>query len=140
MPKTTESDYVPLYQFWQPRFWLLWIGLGILRLMVMLPFRIQWQLGRLLGRLLFFIVPKRRRIAEINLRICFPELDEIALRQLLIAHGESIGFSVFEIGLALWAGQTRIEKLVSLEGLENLTTPTQTRSGCHRVKRSLPRH
>jgi len=129
MPNKTETDYVPLYRFWQPRYWLLWIGLGLLRLLVMLPFRIQWQIGRRIGRLMMILVPKRRRIAEINLRLCFPELDEAELHRLLRAHGESIGFSVFEIGFALWASQTRIDRLFSLEGLENLTTPLEQGQG-----------
>jgi KDO2-lipid IV(A) lauroyltransferase len=129
MPKKTATDYVPLYRFWKPRYWLLWTGLGILRLLVMLPFRIQWQIGRLFGRLMMVAVPKRRRIAEINLQLCFPKLEAAELRRLLRAHSESIGFSVFEVGLALWAGQGRIERLFNLEGLENLTTPLEQGQG-----------
>jgi len=128
-PESAKTDFIPLYRFWQPRYWLLWIGLGALRLMIMLPFRIQLWVGRLLGRLLFVVVPKRRRIAEINLRICFPELDEAALHRLVRAHGASLGFSVFEIGLALWASQARIERLVRLAGVDNLTAPLTAGQG-----------
>jgi KDO2-lipid IV(A) lauroyltransferase len=122
-------DYIPLYRFWQPRYWLLWVGLGALRLMIMLPFRMQLWIGSLLGRLLFTIITKRRRIAAINLRICFPELDDTELSQLVRAHGESIGCSVFEIGMALWARYARVEKLVTLKGLENLTKPLKQGHG-----------
>ena len=122
MSEHQETGFIPLYRFWQPRYWLLWVGLGALRLMIMLPFRVQLMIGRLLGRVLFIVAPKRRRIAEINLRICFPELDEPALRRLLRAHGASLGFSVFEIGLALWGRFSRIAKLVTFEGLEHLTS------------------
>ncbi len=118
-----DTAFIPLYRFWQPRYWLLWVGLGALRLLILLPFRAQLWIGRLLGRLLFVIAPKRRRIAAINLRICFPELDEIELRRLLRAHGESLGFSIFEVALGLWARTSRIDQLVTIEGLENLTTP-----------------
>jgi len=129
MPDSVDADYIPLYRFWQPRFWPLWVGLGVLRLMIMLPFRVQLWIGGQLGRLLFVMVPKRRRIAAINLRLCFPELDEPALRRLLRAHGESLGFSVFEIGLALWASRARVEQLVRIEGLDNLTAPLEQGHG-----------
>ncbi len=128
-PESNEPGYIPLYRFWQPRYWLLWIGIGILRLAIMLPFRAQRFLGALLGRVLFVVAPKRRRIAEINLRICFPELDEPALRALVHAHGASLGFSVFEIGLALWADLTQIEKLVTLKGIDHVKTPLSKGQG-----------
>ena len=118
MPEKTQTDDVPLYRFRQPRFWPLWAGLGILRLLVLLPLRVQWQIGRVLGRLMMIVVPKRRRIAEANLRLCFPDLEEKELDRLLRAHAESIGFSPFEIGLALWGSQARIERLVTIEGLD----------------------
>ncbi len=122
-------DHIPLYRFWQPRYWPLWIGIGALRLMVLLPFRVQLRIGRVLGRLLFAIAPKRRRITEINLRICFPELDDSAVRKLVRAHGASLGFSALEIGLALWGSYSRIEKLMTIKGLENLTTPLENGHG-----------
>jgi Kdo2-lipid IVA lauroyltransferase/acyltransferase len=129
MPASQETDLTPLYCFWQPRFWPLWIAIGALRLMIMLPFRLQLLIGRLLGRLLFAVAPKRRQIAAINLRICFPELDAKALRRLVRAHGASLGFSVFEIGLALWASDARIKELVTLEGIDNATKPLEQGHG-----------
>jgi len=120
--QNTATQNTPLYLFWQPRYWLLWIGIGVLRLMIGLPFRVQLQIGRLLGGLAFAVAPERRRIAEINLGICFPELDAQAKRRLVRAHGASLGFSVFEIGLALWGRDARLGKLVTFKGLDNLTT------------------
>ncbi len=97
--------------------------------MILLPFRVQLWIGRLLGRLLFAVAPGRRRIARINLQICFPDLDTTAIHRLVHAHGASLGFSVFEIGLALWGRQTRIQKLVTFKGLENLTVPLEQGHG-----------
>lgn len=119
--KNGQSDAVPLYRFWKPRYWALWVALGALRLMILLPFRLQISIGAGLGRLLFLVMPKRRRIAEANIRLCFPELDEAARRRLVRAHGASLGFSILEIGLTLWASQSRVESLVTFKGLDNLT-------------------
>jgi len=138
-PDTSEDqDLIPLYRFWQPRYWLLWIGLGALRLMIMLPFRIQLRIGRLLGRLLFAFAPKRHHIAEINLRICFPELDDTELSRLVRAHGGSLGFSLFEIGLALWSSDSRVEKLLTINGLDNLTAPLEQGHGVVVVSGHFP--
>lgn len=128
-PNYAETGFIPLYRFWHPRYWPLWAGLGTLRLLILLPFRAQLWIGRQLGRLLFVIAPKRRRIAAINLRLCFPDLEETELQRLLRAHGASLGFSLFEVALGLWASSSRLDKLVTFEGLENLTTPVNQGRG-----------
>ncbi len=36
----------PLLRFWQPRYWPIWLGVGMLRLVVMLPRRAQLWVAR----------------------------------------------------------------------------------------------
>ncbi len=36
----------PLFRFWQPRYWPIWLGVGMLRLVVMLPRRAQLWVAR----------------------------------------------------------------------------------------------
>lgn len=115
-----RSDSPPLYRFWQPRYWPLWLSLSMLWLAVKLPFRIQLLLGRVAGFLLRVALPKRRRIAEINLRLCFPELGEAERSRLLNEHFASLGIAVFELGMAWWASEERIRRLVNARGLEHL--------------------
>jgi KDO2-lipid IV(A) lauroyltransferase len=115
-----SSESASLARFWQPRYWLLWIGLGLLRLAVALPLRIQQALGRGLGRLLLRALTRRRAVADTNLRLCFPELDDIARRTLLRRHFESLGIAAFEMGMAWWASDSRIRQLVTLHGVGHL--------------------
>ena len=70
------AEIVPLYRFWQPRFWPLWLGLLVLRILILLPYRWQMALGRVSGRLLARFIPERQKIAAANLRLCFPELSD----------------------------------------------------------------
>ena len=63
-----------LWRFWQPRYWLMWLGFGLLRLMVMLPFRLQVSIGRFLGRTIFRLMPRRRRIARANIDLLLPPM------------------------------------------------------------------
>src|SRR5690606_41239043 len=58
--------------FLPPRFWLLWLGFGLLWLVVQLPYGLQLKLGRALGWLMYRTASSRRQIAARNLELCFP--------------------------------------------------------------------
>ncbi len=107
-------------KFLHPRFWLIWILYGLLRLISYVPYRKQTGLGRLLGRMLLHISSKRRKIAEANLQLCFPEWTDEQRRQTLKKHFESLGMSLFEFGITWWWSDNRFRPLAKIEGLENL--------------------
>ena len=102
------------------RYWPVWLALGALRLMVLLPLRAQLRLGRAVGFLLRIALPKRRRIAATNLRLCFPALDEAGRCRLLREHFASLGMAFFELGMTLWASDERVHSLVRIRGMEHL--------------------
>lgn len=106
--------------YWKPRHWPTWLGLGLLRLLILLPFAWQVRLGAFLGRCLYHLAPGRRRVAETNIRLCFPELDARAQRKLVRRTFESSGISLLEIGLAWWGGDRKLAPLAHMEGLEHL--------------------
>ncbi|MGL4752283.1 MAG: lipid A biosynthesis lauroyl acyltransferase, partial [Aeromonadaceae bacterium] len=58
-----------------PRYWLLWCGLGLLWLLVQLPYPFQMRLGRMLGRLAMHFLKRRVHIARRNLELALPELS-----------------------------------------------------------------
>ena len=58
--------------FLQPRFWPLWLGLGLLWLVAQLPYSILVRLGRLIGSVMYIFARDRRHIAARNLALCFP--------------------------------------------------------------------
>jgi len=106
--------------FLVPRYWPTWGALGAVWLAVQLPYSWQLRLGRLAGRALRRLAGKRRRVVAINLRLCFPELDERERGRLERAVFESVGISIFETGIAWWWPERRLRRLVSIEGLEHL--------------------
>ena len=69
-----DPERVPLYRFLGPRYWLLWLGLGLVRTLNTLPLRAQMAVGRLLGRVACSVSRRDRRIADINVRLCLPGL------------------------------------------------------------------
>ena len=55
-----------------PRYWLSWIGLGVVRLVGVFPLTVQHALGRALGVLTARLPGERRRVAARNIELCFP--------------------------------------------------------------------
>ncbi len=102
------------------RYWPTWLGLGLLRLSLLLPYSVMLLLGRGLGNLLFRLVGSRRHIAEVNVRLCFPEQEETARQKLVKESFVSAAISLFEGALSWWASDSRIKKLYRIEGLEHL--------------------
>jgi Kdo2-lipid IVA lauroyltransferase/acyltransferase len=109
-----------LYSFLAPRYWLVWMGLGIVRLLVALPYGAQLLAGRFIGWLGYAMAAERRRIAARNLQLAFPELALPERRRLLLRHFESLGMSMIETGMCWWASDERIDRLAELRGLEHV--------------------
>ena len=103
-----------------PGYWPTWMLLGVMWLVAQLPYRLQMGLGRMLGRMLAWIGHQRRGIAEVNLGLCFPELDATRRKALLRDHFQSLGMGVVEIAMSWWTPEKRLRKLVRIEGLEHL--------------------
>jgi KDO2-lipid IV(A) lauroyltransferase len=112
-----------------PRHWGSWAAMGLLRVIGLLPYPQILALGRPLGRLAMGLLKRRRAIAEINLKLCFPELDEAARQRLLTRHFEALGISLFEISLSWWASDAKLAPLCHLHGIEHLHQGQQRGKG-----------
>ena len=70
-----------------PRYWLTWLGIGILWLIVQLPYPILFKLGCALGRLALRLMKRRAKIVSRNLELCFPQMPAAAMaKQMPAAH------------------------------------------------------
>lgn len=103
-----------------PRYWPTWVGMAIGWLLGVLPYPVQMWLGRRIGELAYLVLPQRRHIADVNLRLCFPELDAAARKRLLREHFRAAGMGAMETLICWWASAAKIERLVTIEGLEHL--------------------
>ena len=74
-----------------PRYWPTWLGLGILYLVTKLPYTLQLEFGKNLGRISYYLLKRFRRVAEINLKLCFPTLSHQAREYLLKKQFQSLG-------------------------------------------------
>lgn len=106
--------------FLHPRFWPLWLGLGLLWLVVQLPYPLLLSLGRGLGRIMLLVSAERRNVAARNLELCFAHLPLVERQRLLKENLESTGIAFFEMAMSWWWPKARLARLAHIEGLEHL--------------------
>ncbi len=85
-----------------------------------LPFPLQIFLGTCLGKILFIFAKRRRHIAQINIDLAFSNLTDSERLQIVKNHFISLGISLIEIPNCWWAENSKLEKLVHINGLEHL--------------------
>ncbi|MCL2075225.1 MAG: lipid A biosynthesis acyltransferase [Betaproteobacteria bacterium] len=90
--------------------WLLhWLPLPLLR-----------KVGFLLGVAFFHGARVRREIAAINLKLCFPDMDEAERARLLRRHFVVFSQSMLDRSLFWWASPARLSRILELRGWENI--------------------
>lgn len=103
-----------------PRYWFTWFGLGVLWLLVQLPYPALRWLGAGLGSLSRRFLKRRESIARRNLELCFPALSPAEHDHLISENFKSIGMALLETGMAWFWPDSRVRKWFDVEGLENL--------------------
>ena len=88
----------------------------------MLPFPILVFLGTGMGLLVFSLPSSRKRIAQKNIEVCFPNLSSDEQYALLRKNFISMGIAIMEVGMAWWWSNRRLKKLITYDGLEHLTS------------------
>jgi KDO2-lipid IV(A) lauroyltransferase len=115
-----DTQLKPLRPYIAPRFWPTWLLYGFLRAIAILPFRIQFAIGKVLGRLSLLIAHDRREACKINIALCFPELSDLERAMLVKKTFISNGIGLVEIAMAWFANPERFKGMVDITGIENL--------------------
>ena len=92
----------------------------LLYLLQKLPFALLHKLADAVGTLAYYAVAPRRRVGAINLRLCFPELDEAERKTLLKAHFRHMAKLVLEYGLYWYAPAAKLKALVRYQDKHHL--------------------
>lgn len=108
------------YSFFLPKYWLTWISLLLLYLVSWLPYKVQVWLGKSLGLLLGKLAKKRVEIAQRNLLLCFPNLDQKSRDKLLKENIENAGLAILESGMGWWWPDWRVKRIGKVEGFEHV--------------------
>ena len=76
--------------------------------------------GRLIGKILYAVSPKRRAIADINLEHRFPEWSREKRADVIKKQFLSLGMAFINTGVAWWKPNRAIKHLANIYGLEHL--------------------
>jgi KDO2-lipid IV(A) lauroyltransferase len=103
-----------------PRHWPTWLGLGLLRLLQLLPHGLLLTVGRGIGRLVRHLPLHYAQVARCNLQLCLPERSGSERERILDAHFEALGMCLCESAMTWWGSDAQITRLSSIAGVEHL--------------------
>jgi len=93
--------------------WVLLKGLGVL------PRPLARSLAAMLARILYALMPKLRKTAEVNLRIAFPDWNEAQRKAVSRGMARNLGWMAAEFARFPRYSKGNIEQIVELDGHEN---------------------
>ena len=93
---------------------------ALMWLVRLLPMAAIAAIGNGVGRLLFWLIPERRRVTRINLEKCFPRMAPRERERLARASFRAFCRSFVERSLLWWSSAARLRRLIRVEGGEHL--------------------
>ena len=98
----------------------------LLRSLSVLPFKVQMFLGKLLGKLLYKVLKKRRRVVAWNIKKCFPNLSQNEIETLAKNNFTRLGQALFEIcNSYFWSDKKFLRKIKNIEEFKKKITAIQ---------------
>ena len=92
------------------------IGLGVLWTLHWLPLPLLAAFSRGLGALLYRLARSRRKVGLRNLELCFPDMPLAERKALLKRHFQWLTQSLLDRAVLWWAPESRIRRLIQVEG------------------------
>ncbi len=103
-----------------PKHWPYLALIGIARLACRLPVPWWLAIGRAIGHVAYLAARPRRRITEINIRLCFPDLDEDERTDLVRRTFLSVGMLAMEMAFAWFRPIEVLARRTEIHGLDAL--------------------
>src|SRR5579875_940754 len=104
-----------------PRHWPAWLGIGLIRLAVLLPARALLAAGAAFSAAISPLLRERRYVIARNLELCVPELDAAARHALRKEATCEMGRMLGEFALGWFASERKLDRLrVAIEGMQHL--------------------
>jgi Kdo2-lipid IVA lauroyltransferase/acyltransferase len=119
-----------------PRHWGHWITVGLLYVGGLLPWPLMTVLANLIGQMLYVFATFRRRVATVNIQLCFPHLTPAQQRKLVRDIFASHVMGLFETTIAWWGEDDMLRPRMRANGFDKLRAHQQTGQGaivigCH---------
>ncbi len=107
-------------KFYHPKFIPTWALIGLMKLGAKLPLRTQLMMGKIIGRILYPLLSKFRKIAFVNISKCFPNKNKVQVTRLVKQHFEALGIGLFETSNCFYLSDKKLKQHYHIEGTEIL--------------------
>ena len=107
----------------------MWLAIIFLRLITFFPWHWQMRLGKVIGKFMYRVLKSRRHVANVNLKLAFPELSSCEREQLCIDHFISLGQGLMDLSLSWWGSDKKLQALTRIEGREHLQQALEDKKG-----------
>ncbi len=107
------------WSFLLPKYWPVWLGAGVLYVLIWLPLPVIRMLGEGVGFLFTKLAKKRVAIARRNIELVYPNLSQLERDTLVKKNVSRAGMALFETAIGWWWPQWRICRIGEVEGFEH---------------------
>ncbi len=106
-------------EYLKPKYWGVWFFVGFLFISQLMPFKVQWQISRGLAWLSYNLAKGRRKVVQVNVDICFPDLNPQEKDALVkeIFHENMQGY--LDSGTAWFGNYERFKSTLEVRGKEH---------------------
>jgi len=108
------------WSFLKPVYWPSWLSVLLLFVLFLLPDKFTDWLASLLGDLARKLNKKSKHIAETNIELCFPDLDEEKKAALIKENFRAQMRSVLHYGMIWWGSRKTLENRIIIKGREHI--------------------
>lgn len=107
-------------QWLLPKFWPVWFGFGLIRLLTFVPLRFRQGLARSVGRLAYRLNHKRRHVVNVNLSKAFSTKTEEEVEEMAISHFVAMARSFLDMGFLWYSSDKKLLQQIDVRGQEHL--------------------
>lgn len=112
------------WSFLHPRYWGIWCAMLLLLPLIYLPLRVQFMIGKAIGKLVHRLAKRRVKDTMTNLRLAFPNKSDDERAQITRQVFINQGIGIFE-SLCAWYHPNVFIKSFSISGLQHLVRAQQ---------------
>jgi len=106
-------------RFLAPKYWGVWLGMGLMWSLLLLPQAWRVAIGARLGDLFHRLSKRARYAAGRNIELAFPELNDWMREDLVRRHFRAFGAAMMGVSLIWWASAPRLRSLVRFRNREH---------------------
>ncbi len=97
----------------------IWLVISVMAVVAQAPRQLRLQIGANVGRLFYLWNAKRRKIAYINLELCFPHWPIEKRRKVVHEHFKLYGQAIVDLGMVSLSSEERLNRLMNIKGIEH---------------------